>query len=201
MVPTERTFPTARLGSGKTAHYIDNYRYPAGHPEIPGLRENPRTLCGRDLPTTEKADQTEGLPLCKTCVDRSTKYPTAEEFHSYWSCTDCGEDTWSLGEVHYQVIPSVWEQAYPGYNQDGIGVGSSRPCIGCLENRLERRLTPEDFVAAVNPADTSWMTQCSPRLLGRIIELRGQRGLLDFRSDPRKHQQVQEWVAELRRSQ
>ena len=61
-------------------------------------------------------------------------------------CQDCGVDTtpctgkrgcrhkgkWE----HYMVTKALWEQA---------GMDSGFLCIGCLERRIGRRLTPADF--------------------------------------------------------
>jgi hypothetical protein len=49
-------------------------------------------------------------------------------------CADCGYDTW---DETYRVADSLWAVAR---NVDGP------LCIGCLERRLNRPLTPEDFV-------------------------------------------------------
>ena len=64
-------------------------------------------------------------------------------------CHDCGKDTrpcdfedgypaegWEL----YMVEPEVWEEA-------GAGDGRVFLCVGCLEERLGRKLRPEDFTA------------------------------------------------------
>lgn len=51
-------------------------------------------------------------------------------------CWDCGEDTSNIGE-YYMVNDAVWKQAVE--NKKAI------LCIGCLEARLNRRLTPDDF--------------------------------------------------------
>jgi hypothetical protein len=54
-------------------------------------------------------------------------------------CGGCGVDTDALGE-YYMVKDELWEQAWPG------STGSSDLlCIGCLEERLGRKLTPADF--------------------------------------------------------
>lgn len=73
-----------------------------------------------------------------------------DDLKAYWKCTDCGVDTWGLGETVYTVTRNVWEVAYPGYSL-GVGVGSSRPCIGCLESRLGRTLTTADFILPTEP--------------------------------------------------
>lgn len=62
----------------------------------------------------------------------------------YFACTDCGVDTRSLGEDVYTIRRTVWSVAYPDYPR--VGVGSSRPCIRCLERRLGRTLTAADFI-------------------------------------------------------
>lgn len=135
---TSRNFPTARLSNGSVAHYVDDYRYRPG-----------RTLCGRTLTDHDHISTTlSGVPACAVCERRD--YPTQAEFRAYWTCTDCGVDTWALGETAYQIRHSVWELAYPGY-AGGLGVGSSRPCIGCLERRLERALTVDDFLDPTEP--------------------------------------------------
>lgn len=128
-----QSLPLAVIGSGSVAHRVDDYRYSPG-----------RTVCGRGVADHQRVGQGSSLPLCTVCANRD--YPTEAEFHEYMACTDCGTDTWSLGEDFYQVRYRVWEEAYPGYS-DGVGVGSSRPCIGCLERRLGRALTAGDFTA------------------------------------------------------
>lgn len=56
-------------------------------------------------------------------------------------CGSCGHDIWN--ETHREV-ERVWTAA---------GDAAGRLCVGCLEQRLNRRPTPEDFVE--NPAQTS----------------------------------------------
>lgn len=80
----------------------------------------------------------------------------------YFACTDCGMDTRLLLEEAYQVRNPVWEQAYPGYGA-GAGVGESRPCIGCLERRLGRRTTKDDFTRGdINAPDPPQATGLRP---------------------------------------
>lgn len=75
-------------------------------------------------------------------------------------CHDCGVDTCSaaLGE-YYMVTDDVW--AASGLAEDGGYL-----CIGCLETRLERLLTPDDFT----DAPVNWLPdrQRSERLLARL---------------------------------
>lgn len=49
-------------------------------------------------------------------------------------CIDCGYDTW---DETYRVDGLLWAAA---------GNPAGRLCIGCLEQRISRPLTPEDFV-------------------------------------------------------
>ena len=50
-------------------------------------------------------------------------------------CNDCGKRTLLMGE-YYMVNDSVWE---------ATNGGSGFLCIGCLETRINRELTPDDF--------------------------------------------------------
>lgn len=85
----------------------------------------------------------------------------------YRACTDCGVDTWSIRESAYQLRPSVWEIAYPGYNR-GVGVGGSRPCIGCLEKRLGRVLCLADFTKGKNSINEPDAARHSAKLIQRL---------------------------------
>lgn len=133
------TLPVARVRGGAAAHYVDEYRYQPG-----------RTICGRGLSETDEVCIALDLPLCRVCVSARDGYPTELEFREYHACTDCGVDNWTLGEVGYTVRDRVWRTAYPLYAQ-GVGVGSSRPCIGCLERRLGRVLVADDFILPLGP--------------------------------------------------
>jgi hypothetical protein len=68
-------------------------------------------------------------------------------------CVDCGVDTLDAGE-YYAVSEAVWPL-------DPLG---GMLCIGCLEDRIGRRLTPVDFTdAPINSARGS-----SARLRSRL---------------------------------
>jgi hypothetical protein len=54
-------------------------------------------------------------------------------------CFDCGIDTIAIGE-YYMLNEEVWLAANPGH--EGM------LCIGCVEERLERQLTRDDFTDA-----------------------------------------------------
>jgi len=53
-----------------------------------------------------------------------------------FQCLDCKVDTGKLGE-HYMLTDKTW------YRVHGSNVGML--CIGCLENRLGRKLIKNDF--------------------------------------------------------
>jgi len=77
----------------------------------------------------------------------------------YWSgafdCKDCGIHT---GEAHeyYMVNNDLWKQH---------GTEQGMLCIGCLENRMQRQLTADDFTdCALN----NGIYGQSPRLQQRL---------------------------------
>jgi hypothetical protein len=59
--------------------------------------------------------------------------PDRPELHRY--CGDCDGDVFELGERFM-----VRDEAWPIRPDGGV------LCVGCLEARLGRRLTPEDFI-------------------------------------------------------
>lgn len=67
-----------------------------------------------------------------------TMHGADECFH--WNCFDCGISTCTFhGIAEYYVVQDyVWHVACRGS-------GSGMLCIGCLEKRLERELSPNDF--------------------------------------------------------
>jgi len=60
-------------------------------------------------------------------------------------CVDCGLDTIAEGEW-YMVHDQVWQQAWGSL--EFTGPGQQILCIGCLQNRIGRRLTSADFTDA-----------------------------------------------------
>jgi hypothetical protein len=60
-------------------------------------------------------------------------------------CADCGLDTIAAGEW-YMVHDQIWQQAWGSLEY--TGPGQQVLCIGCLENRIGRKLTSADFTAA-----------------------------------------------------
>lgn len=127
--------PLARIGA--RLHYVDDYRY------MPGL-----AICNRELPLSAnlRAQPSDGYELCKVCESRD--YPTEAEWYQHHTCTDCGD--YMFDESFCPIRPRTWELACPGYSS-GVGVGSSRLCVGCLENRLDRELVSEDFLKGTEP--------------------------------------------------
>jgi len=55
---------------------------------------------------------------------------------SYEICVDCRQNVFEMGEAFYKVKKDVWPLA---------GGEKGVLCIGCLEARIGRELTPEDF--------------------------------------------------------
>ncbi|MCV7064604.1 hypothetical protein H7H51_00795 [Mycolicibacterium farcinogenes] len=76
---------------------------------------------------------------------------------SDWRCLDCGVDTDAIDE-YYMLRDEVWEQAHPDI--DG------QLCIGCVEQRLGRGLSADDFTAQT--VNTSTTLQRSTRLIDRL---------------------------------
>lgn len=72
-------------------------------------------------------------------------------------CMDCGCGTRS---EYYHVHDRVWVQANPAI--DGM------LCIGCLESRLGRQVTREDFSDAPINVDSAWAWDHSARLRDRL---------------------------------
>lgn len=97
-----------------------------------------------------------------------------------WICKDCGADTTPCtgkrGCRHkgkwedYMVYDSVWHDAGMNIGDARLhGKGKGYLCIGCLESRLGRTLTPSDFTKAlINDPSFPWHT---PRLVARLTGL------------------------------
>ena len=82
-------------------------------------------------------------------------------------CRDCGEATTPCTgqrgcrhkgrHEYYSVNDEIWKVA---------GMDSGFLCIGCLERRIGRSLTPDDFKdCPINDPDEPWHT---PRLASRL---------------------------------
>ena len=74
-----------------------------------------------------------------------------------FKCIDCAACTNCNGE-YYMVHDEVWETANP--KRKGM------LCVGCLELRLNRLLTKDDFTDA--PVNSIWLQVGSTRLKNRL---------------------------------
>lgn len=93
-----------------------------------------------------------------------------EERQQLFICDDCGVNTSEIHE-YYMVHDDIW-RSVAGDSLEGM------LCIGCLEDRLGRRLTAEDFTDCIlNNAKVSlfvalknWrFADCSNRLRSRLL--------------------------------
>lgn len=86
------------------------------------------------------------------------------------SCADCGVGTNTLGE-YYMVCDAIWQQAWAGRRKSWHGEvpGTEILCIGCLEQRLGRKLMRCDFTDATvnNPDDPTISERLRDRLTTR----------------------------------
>jgi hypothetical protein len=74
-----------------------------------------------------------------------------------WRCFGCNADTRDLDE-YYMVSDDLWRT----YGVEG------QLCIGCLETRLARKLTPADFTDAEINRDATGFDNKSERLRDRL---------------------------------
>lgn len=77
-------------------------------------------------------------------------------------CVDCGVDCIEINE-YYMVTDSCWKRS-------GMESHGGMLCIGCLENRLGKKLTPRNF----KDCPLNWRNICipeyaSPRLISRLL--------------------------------
>ena len=74
-----------------------------------------------------------------------------------WNCFDCDMQTRDEGE-YYMIHDDIW---------NAVGAGYHMLCVGCLEFRMFRLLTPEDFTdCALNSDMVAWPK--SDRLMNRL---------------------------------
>lgn len=77
-----------------------------------------------------------------------------------FDCLDCRVNTLETGE-YYAVRNNVWRNS---------GADKGVLCIGCLEKRLKRRLTPEDFTDSVINSVSFSLYGHSKRLQSRMTQ-------------------------------
>lgn len=75
-----------------------------------------------------------------------------------FDCLDCSASTLDIGE-YYMVHDHVWLRS-------GAAKKDGMLCIGCLETRLDRRLTVADFTDCPLNRTLKWH---SARLLSRLL--------------------------------
>jgi hypothetical protein len=90
-----------------------------------------------------------------TAKGASPAWPAMMKDRSSFLCLDCGVDTGAIDE-YYRVTNELWARVNPG--------GDGMLCIGCLEKRLGRELTPDDFPSCSDDRDYPK----SQRLLERL---------------------------------
>lgn len=77
-----------------------------------------------------------------------------------FDCADCHCNVKQLREYHYKIKSEIWLK---------VAKSNEFLCIGCLEKRLGRRITKEDFTnESVNQRGFG---KKSARLLNRLIRL------------------------------
>jgi len=114
-------------------------------------------------------------------------------------CNDCGMDTepWPPHrgtQEHYIVRDDVWQQAgmppgrYDPDNHLAILGGGGVLCVGCIEKRLGRLLTLDDF----SPITHHLLKGCTntPRLLSRVGI-----AFMVVANDPLPERLVERWTA------
>ncbi len=85
-----------------------------------------------------------------------------------YSCADCAVDIDRMCEYAYMVTSKVWKLSLQIARRQGKRASTfDRLCVGCLEMRLGRILTSEDFDWA---AKLTWMENAhrSERLVKRL---------------------------------
>jgi hypothetical protein len=86
-------------------------------------------------------------------VDHEPKIDTT------FRCVDCGKDTGQGGEKsgeYYCVGDDVWAAS-------GLAPNGGMLCLACLERRIKRPLTPEDF-EALWPDASAWQRHIAARV-------------------------------------
>lgn len=86
-----------------------------------------------------------------------------EEDWSEFNCVDCSVNTHFIDE-YYMVDFDLWNSVMGSQNTGML-------CIGCLEDRIGRKLTTEDFIdAPINYGCFGWSERMRDRLGPRFTE-------------------------------
>jgi len=103
--------------------------------------------------------------MCYQCSDYEYE-PCPQEFPGCagscygFDCAACSVNTLHIKE-YYMVTDEVWNAAWP--------TGRGMLCIGCLEDRLGRQLTSDDFTdAPINQGYFGYSERLRQRLAGSI---------------------------------
>ena len=72
-------------------------------------------------------------------------------------CVDCDKETIGCGE-YYRVSDELWTAS-------GMSPGSGMLCLSCLEKRIGRPLSLEDFIAVL-PSREAWARHVRARAAG-----------------------------------
>jgi hypothetical protein len=83
-----------------------------------------------------------------------------QQYVKFFSCNDCGVNVacrfGGICEYNFMLNPETWQS---------LNLNNGLLCIGCIEKRLGRKLTPNDFDKS---APVTSRTQQSQRLRDRI---------------------------------
>jgi hypothetical protein len=100
------------------------------------------------------------IPIYETDTRVRVKY-TDEEFDRVVRCLDCNVHTKKIGE-YYCLQKDVW------YSVTAEHGGTGMLCLGCLEERLGRILTSDDFVPGIPINENDDHVRRSDRFLNRL---------------------------------
>jgi hypothetical protein len=67
---------------------------------------------------------------------------------SKWLCLDCSKDLLAPGADYHSIKNELWRQIVPRSQRHGM------LCHGCIQRRLGRALTPEDFYQRSEAVDS-----------------------------------------------
>ncbi|PZR92286.1 MAG: hypothetical protein DI537_13960 [Stutzerimonas stutzeri] len=113
--------------------------------------------CGNDIPDDYGPIESETIIIVAD-EDQELTPEQHAALYAGFACVDCTVNTSDTNE-YYMVTDEVWT---------GVGMEpeGGMLCIGCLEKRLKRTLTPADFTGCPLNLDLSWTK--SERLLNRL---------------------------------